>query len=169
MKCVPGCTCGRHAGKGGAPKPPTTDSRDGETRAQYVLRHKRLRQARGSATRHLCEGGCQRQAREWAQIHGTSGLDFFADYMPLCRSCHIRYDSDARLNSDSQLRRLAGVKAAWTDKRRAERSRQMAERWTPERRAEHSARMREIRADRPGQSWYLQREADGDKYEGQCG
>lgn len=45
----------------------------------------------------------------------------------------------------------------------------MAERWTPERRAEHSARMREIRADRPGQSWYLQREADGDKYEGQCG
>lgn len=149
MKCLPGCTCGRHAGKGGPPRPPTTDARSGETQAQYVLRHKRLRRVCGSAARHLCEGGCQGRARDWAQIHGTSGLDFLADYVPLCRSCHIQYDSDARLNMDSRSRWLAGTSAAWTDERRAERGRETARRWTPERRAEHSDRIRELRAARP--------------------
>lgn len=104
-------------------------------------------------------GGCQGQAREWAQIHGTSGLDFLNDYVPLCRSCHIRYDSDARLNPDSRSRWLAGTAAAWTDERRTEQGRKTAREWTPERRAEHSDRIRELRAARPGLSWHVQNES----------
>jgi hypothetical protein len=60
----------------------------------YVARHKRLHKVRGSARDHQC-GHCDRQASEWAQIHGTAGTDP-ANYIALCTLCHMRYDGHVR-------------------------------------------------------------------------
>jgi hypothetical protein len=38
------------------------------------------------------EIGTPRPARDWAQVHGTDGQDPWADYVPLCRIHHRRYD-----------------------------------------------------------------------------
>jgi hypothetical protein len=57
----------------------------------YRTRHARVATARGRAKTHLCAGCCGRAAAQWAQIHGTDGKDT-ANYVPLCRKCHIEYD-----------------------------------------------------------------------------
>jgi hypothetical protein len=59
----------------------------------YRTRHSRVTKARGRATQYLCSGCCGSQAREWATVHGRDGLDVFADYVPLCFSCHRWYDA----------------------------------------------------------------------------
>ena len=88
--------------------------RSGKTDA----RHMRLFRARGPARLQFCvrhlESGVSTPARDWARIHTEDGMDIWADYVPLCRSCHIRYDSDAR---------------AYTHELRAMRSSQMSRRW----------------------------------------
>jgi hypothetical protein len=58
--------------------------------ATYSARHKRVVQARGLAKDQECLN-CGARARDWAQVHGTDGLDA-KDYNPLCRKCHIKYD-----------------------------------------------------------------------------
>src|SRR5216110_1355081 len=63
-----------------------------------------MRAALGPARAHSCvrhqESGTGRQAQEWAQVHGTDGEDPWADYLPLCKSCHRFYDMtpEARAN-----------------------------------------------------------------------
>lgn len=67
----------------------------------YVSRHRAIRKARGSAWRLRCQH-CGDQADDWATIHGRAG-DQPDDYMPLCKSCHNRYDGKVR-----NLPRLVG-------------------------------------------------------------
>lgn len=56
----------------------------------------RLRRTRGPASNHLCvrcaEDGKEVRAAEWALVHGESGADPWADYVPLCSVCHKQYD-----------------------------------------------------------------------------
>lgn len=94
--------------------------------------HKRVARARGRAAEQQCYR-CDAQARDWATVHGTGGSDIWADYVALCRSCHIRYDHDARWNEESQAKRRLTVGAS------------IAAAWTPERRAAQSDRARELR------------------------
>lgn len=51
-----------------------------------------MRRLHGSARIYLCEGCCGSRARDWAMIHGRTGLVPMIDRVPLCRPCHIRYD-----------------------------------------------------------------------------
>ena len=51
----------------------------------------RVRKARGPAREQQCVR-CPEQALDWATIHGETGKDPWADYVPLCRRCHIAYD-----------------------------------------------------------------------------
>jgi hypothetical protein len=55
-----------------------------------------MRRVRGRAADQLCarcaEDGTGKPARDWATVHGESGEDPWADYVPLCRACHIAYD-----------------------------------------------------------------------------
>jgi len=61
-----------------------------QEKAAYWARHDQVRKVRGTANRHLCID-CGEQARDWSQIHGTSG-DLADHYQPRCRSCHMKYD-----------------------------------------------------------------------------
>lgn len=69
---------------------------DWEERHDYFSRHWRVKRWRGKAKRHNCtscaDDGIRKRARDWAQIHGETGEDPWADYLTLCRSCHMRYD-----------------------------------------------------------------------------
>jgi len=56
----------------------------------YFVNHRRVRAERGAAWLQAC-AHCGQRAREWATIHGRSGDDS-RDYMPLCKTCHNRYD-----------------------------------------------------------------------------
>jgi hypothetical protein len=89
--------------------------------------HRRVRRLRGKATEHECvrcaEDGISKTAHEWAQVHGEDGKAPWADYVPLCHSCHRRYD--------------------FTPETRVALSRAM----TPERRAASSARMQQLNAE----------------------
>jgi hypothetical protein len=53
--------------------------------------HSRVARERGKAKLYPCYDECGRQANDWATIHGRNGLSI-DDYIPLCRSCHVRYD-----------------------------------------------------------------------------
>lgn len=97
----------------------------------YVAKHKRMRKVRGRAADHRCLN-CDSQARDWAQLHDTTGEDPW-DYVPLCRKCHLVYDKDARLNPESLAKWRASAGPA------------IAAAWTPERRAAQAERMREMR------------------------
>jgi hypothetical protein len=57
---------------------------------EYWAVHARVRRARGPAKAHDC-ARCPARAHDWAQLHGKDGFDP-ADYIPLCRSCHLLYD-----------------------------------------------------------------------------
>ena len=73
--------------------PENSNWRGGE--AGYAALHYRVRNARGKATGHQCVR-CPRPARDWAQVHTEDGTDIWADYVPMCRSCHMAYDRDSR-------------------------------------------------------------------------
>ncbi len=80
----------------------------------YYVLHERLRQARGLAAAHQCTGECGRQARHWAWLHGEDPRDF-RNYVPMCASCHQRYDGSPDPNIQpwgigltSRRRRRAG-------------------------------------------------------------
>lgn len=60
------------------------------TGAAYSARHWRVYRARGKAKDQLCVD-CRKQARDWSQIHGTTGLES-EHYEPRCRKCHSVYD-----------------------------------------------------------------------------
>lgn len=105
--------------KGGAPHPKQMSEAfyearrtDGERRrgensefwtgdeATYTARHKRVRRERGPANQQKCKF-CGEQARDWAQVHGTDGLDIQNDYNPLCRACHIEYDNTMKTRAEN--------------------------------------------------------------------
>lgn len=69
--------------------------------------HNALRRERGKASEHRCTQ-CDKQAQVWALIDGRGKSRFgtgkqgrystrLEDYMPLCRSCHRRYDFVAKV------------------------------------------------------------------------
>ena len=70
--------------------------------------HKRVLRLLGRAAEYPCTH-CGGPAYDWATIHGKSGHDLQSDYMPLCRSCHVIYDVDARHNPESMAKWRAGV------------------------------------------------------------
>lgn len=91
--CVAGCGCGRHV------KPKGQDSPNwvgGEV--THKAMHPRVIRVRGAARTHRClfcaERDLDKPALDWAQLPGTSGLGI-ADYVPLCRKCHINLDDSA--------------------------------------------------------------------------
>ena len=61
-----------------------------EEHLAYRKRHRDVRRARGRADEFYCTD-CPEIARDWSQIHDTTGEDPF-DYEPRCRSCHSVYD-----------------------------------------------------------------------------
>jgi hypothetical protein len=79
--CEEGCTCGLHHGNKFNPY-------------SYGVVHKKTPKKRGLAKLYKCEF-CDKQAAEWAYIHGTPGINP-EDYMPLCKRCHLYYDDVPR-------------------------------------------------------------------------
>lgn len=63
--------------------------------AEYLRNHKLVYRLRGKAREHGC-AHCGVAAHEWATLHGADGSDPWEHYMPLCRSCHKRYDEPCR-------------------------------------------------------------------------
>lgn len=86
--------------------------------ATYGARHQRLNKYRGRAAMHLCDH-CGKQARHWAQLHETSGLDIQEHYIPLCASCHLHYDrvgeSNGHINRTEYPRGEDHVRAKVTE------------------------------------------------------
>lgn len=107
----------------------------------WAAKHKRLRKARGPAAAHSCvkcaECETVKTAYDWAQIHGQDGSDPWADFIPLCRACHLCYDRAARQSPEALARWRASAGPA------------IAAAWTPERRAAQSERARQKRLERP--------------------
>lgn len=80
-----------------------------EDRRDYWGRHWQVHRWRGRAKHNNCascaEDGIRKRARDWAQIHGTDGEDPWADYLTLCRACHIRYDKSGHRRPHSDRAR----------------------------------------------------------------
>lgn len=58
----------------------------------YRRMHRLVNRQRGPARVHDCSRCLVRKAHVWAQVHTETGLDPWADYLPLCKSCHCIYD-----------------------------------------------------------------------------
>jgi hypothetical protein len=63
----------------------------------------RCGRARGIAKNHQCVR-CPKRALDWAHVHGESGDDPWADFVPLCRSCHMNYDNSESRWGDTEYR-----------------------------------------------------------------
>lgn len=59
----------------------------------YSANHHRVYRHRGAASGHGC-ARCTKQATQWAHIHDCDPA-VPSNYMPLCRSCHAKYDGAA--------------------------------------------------------------------------
>lgn len=57
----------------------------------YSSNHQRVYRNRGAARDYPCAHNCGRQATQWAYQHDTDATEP-ANYAPLCRSCHAKYD-----------------------------------------------------------------------------
>ena len=72
----------------------------------YYAAHKRVRLTKGQPTSHRCAGCGVKRADQWAYDHrdphsevGANGLEFSVNidrYVPLCISCHKRFDALVR-------------------------------------------------------------------------
>jgi hypothetical protein len=64
--------------------------------SNYQADHARVHYNRGRASEYPCwkcwENDIVVLAENWATVHGESGEDIYADYVPLCRKCHASYD-----------------------------------------------------------------------------
>lgn len=69
----------------------------------YENRHKAVYRARGSASEQTCVS-CGGAAKDWAQIHGTDGLDPVNHYQPMCLQCHRGYDGWGSVMSEHKKR-----------------------------------------------------------------
>ncbi len=73
---------------------------------KYESVHVNLRRRRGSASQSKCVGCCVKRAEQWAYDHrdpnevtNDRGLVYSVNldhYIPLCRTCHRRFDLLAR-------------------------------------------------------------------------
>jgi hypothetical protein len=110
LPCPDGCACGRHVKPKGAGSPNWVGDA-----ISHKSMHARVIQIRGAARTHRCLFCAEREltvpALDWAQLNHAKGLDI-ADYIPLCRKCHLRYDLD--IGARSRESRLA----AWDMRRR---------------------------------------------------
>ena len=85
------------------------------TEASYTAKHARVRRRRGLASTHECvrclEDGKHRQANDWAMVHGETGDDVWADYVPMCHSCHMIYDGvkPPSLSPEARARQIAAI------------------------------------------------------------
>lgn len=66
------------------------DDRQRGSAPDYYTKHRMVRDARGPAWQHNCEH-CPNAAQSWAMLHDTAG-ETPDDYLPLCWSCHAKYD-----------------------------------------------------------------------------
>lgn len=57
----------------------------------YSANHHRVYRERGAARDNRCSTDCGKQATQWAHLHDTDSADP-ANYTPMCRSCHAKYD-----------------------------------------------------------------------------
>ena len=96
----------------------------------YFTLHERLRKARGRAQDQAC-AECGGPAAQWAQLHGEDPCNF-DNYVPMCHSCHRKYDTYPDTREKSRRNNIAN----WTSERRAEHSRKMTEWWAARRRGE---------------------------------
>lgn len=76
---------------------------------EYLRQHEAVRKARGKATEHGC-ATCDRQAREWAYIHGED-RDNIQSYQPMCIPCHRAYDG--KWSDEERARVSESMKALW--------------------------------------------------------
>lgn len=88
----------------------------------YFSFHRRLRKARGSSTNYPCVQ-CGKPAVNWAWVHGEDPADFNS-YVPMCRSCHVRYD----MTDETRQKLSRAIKASWTPERRAAKAEEMRRR-----------------------------------------
>ena len=73
--------------------------------AAYSGRHIRVYAARGKADHCSLRPGlsnCTSTKYEWAQIHGTDGLDV-REYVSLCHFCHAAYDRSGSRHPQAKL------------------------------------------------------------------
>jgi hypothetical protein len=85
-------------------KPARRDVSDSEI--TYFSFHRRLRKARGSARDRQCVD-CGGKAEQWAWLHDKDPRDF-ASYVPMCRSCHKKYDATPETREKARRNALAG-------------------------------------------------------------
>jgi len=81
---------------------------------EYQRRHRRNVAARGEAKLQKCvvcaAAGIDKQAFDWSHIHGTDPDDVM-NYVPRCRSHHIRYDNSGhRAPHSEETKALLGRK-----------------------------------------------------------
>lgn len=78
---------------------------DKEGWSAYTSAHARVKRANGPASGHLCSCGCGNQASDWAMKNDSKNIkqskNFkwatdINDYVPMSRSCHKKYDNEAR-------------------------------------------------------------------------
>ena len=74
----------------------------------YAVWHKRVRQARGPASRYPC-ADCGEPAQDWSTVNPSSG-DVRGRFQPRCRRCHRRYDGAAGAGNP---RAMLTVESVW--------------------------------------------------------
>lgn len=106
----------------GSVGPAQTRTMNGED-SGYEAAHKRVRRARGRARENICSQCGERQAKDWAYIHGSPGEKPAGiapngrphgpyslnpeHYTPMCNPCHTVYDLDASGAEPGRVRKAA--------------------------------------------------------------
>lgn len=67
----------------------------------YNRNHNRVAARRGKASEHSCVK-CDKEASQWAQVHGTDGSNPLEHYQPMCIHCHRDYDDFYRKFSETR-------------------------------------------------------------------
>jgi hypothetical protein len=89
-------------------------------RLPSYLQRRRCVDVQGKASNYICVRCMRKPARDWAHVHTESGEDPWADFVPLCRSCHIKYDGHGHNGGNSPEGRVArnhsgAMKERWQD------------------------------------------------------
>ena len=77
----------------------------------YFQKHGLIRKIRGSASQHWCIACRERKARHWATVHGASGDDPHADYVPMCTACHGQYDRESHAKSSETRQKMSAYQS----------------------------------------------------------
>jgi hypothetical protein len=120
--------------------------------ASLSAQRKRVIKVLGPAKQYQCEHCDSKPASDWAHIHGKSGNDIQEDFLALCRECHMRYDKEARIESERKLAAHRRTGAVLSDDTKQQISDSLKEHhashpWSDERRAAAAERMRKRNQD----------------------